>query len=72
MWPFVEQSVAQRTSENKNRGDPVTKVMFLCAIARPRYNAAGNCTFDEKLECGRLWNSLLLREQVRIKIEVNL
>ena len=27
MWPFVEQSVAQRTSENQNRGEPVTKVI---------------------------------------------
>ena len=27
MWPFVEQSVAQRTSRNRNRGDPVTKIV---------------------------------------------
>jgi hypothetical protein len=27
----------------------ITKVMFLCAVARPRYNAAGVCTFDGKI-----------------------
>ena len=30
MWPFVEQSVAQRTSMNRNRGDPVTKIVNWC------------------------------------------
>lgn len=27
----------------------IDKVMFLCAVARPRFDAAGNCTFDGKL-----------------------
>jgi hypothetical protein len=27
MWPFVEQTVAQRGSMHRNRGDPVTKVV---------------------------------------------
>ena len=29
--------------------DHLIKVMFLCAIARPRYNDAGTCIFDGKI-----------------------
>jgi hypothetical protein len=32
--------------QNKNANE---KIMFLAAIARPRYDAEGNCTFDGKL-----------------------
>lgn len=35
-----------RTSKHKNH---IVKVMFLAATARPRYDAAGNCTFDGKI-----------------------
>jgi len=35
-----------RTVQNKNSID---KVMFLAAIARPRYDEEGNCYFDGKL-----------------------
>ncbi|KAL6594954.1 hypothetical protein ACP70R_048057 [Stipagrostis hirtigluma subsp. patula] len=35
-----------RTVHNKNSID---KVMFLAAIARPRYDASGNCIFDGKI-----------------------
>jgi len=34
------------TTQNKQ---DILKVMFLCAIARPRYDANGNRTFDGKL-----------------------
>ena len=27
MWPFVEQGAAQRTSKNRERGAPVTKIV---------------------------------------------
>ena len=27
----------------------IIKVMFLCALARPRHNEAGVCTFDSKI-----------------------
>lgn len=35
-----------RTVQNKNA---IEKVMFLTALARPRYDAEGNCTFDGKI-----------------------
>ena len=35
-----------RTVQNKNSID---KVMFLAAVARPRYDEEGNCYFDGKL-----------------------
>ncbi len=33
----------------QNRDHLIKKVMFLCAIARPRYAAAGECIFDGKI-----------------------
>jgi hypothetical protein len=38
--------VPERYAQNK---DHLIKVMFLCAIARPRYDAAGECIFDGKI-----------------------
>jgi hypothetical protein len=35
-----------RTVQNKNH---IGKVMFLTAMARPRYDDKGNCTFDGKI-----------------------
>jgi hypothetical protein len=35
-----------RTVKNKNS---LGKVMFLTAIAKPRYDDEGNCTFDGKI-----------------------
>jgi hypothetical protein len=35
--------------QNAQNRDHLIKVMFLCAIARPRYDAEGNCTFDGKI-----------------------
>lgn len=34
--------------ETKNKGH-IQKIMFLSAMARPRYDAQGNCVFDEKI-----------------------
>jgi hypothetical protein len=35
-----------RTVQNKNA---IEKVMFLSAVARPRFDDEGNCTFDGKI-----------------------
>jgi hypothetical protein len=35
-----------RTVVNKQH---IIKIMFLCAVARPRFDEAGNCTFDGKI-----------------------
>jgi hypothetical protein len=40
------EKVPKRYAQNK---DHLIKVMFLCAIARPRYNAAGECILDKKI-----------------------
>lgn len=37
--------------ETKNKGH-IQKIMFLSAMARPRYDAQGNCVFDGKI---RVW-----------------
>lgn len=36
----------QREVKNKNH---IIKVMFLCTVARPRFDSNGNCTFDGKI-----------------------
>lgn len=41
-----DEVLPERNAQNR---DHLVKVMFLCAVARPRYNAAGNCTFDGKI-----------------------
>ena len=38
--------VPQRRCQNK---DHILKVMFLAVVARPRFNAQGECTFDGKI-----------------------
>jgi hypothetical protein len=40
------ENVPNRVCQNK---DHILKVMFLCAVARPRYDRNGDCTFDGKL-----------------------
>ena len=41
-----EEEDPYRTVQNKNS---IGKVMLLTAVARPRYDDAGNCTFDGKI-----------------------
>jgi hypothetical protein len=41
-----DEEIPERNAQNR---DHLLKVMFLCAVARPRFNAAGNCTFDGKI-----------------------
>ena len=41
-----DEDEPQRTVRNKNG---VGKVMFLTAVAKPRYDDEGNCTFDGKI-----------------------
>ncbi len=40
------ENVPNQVCQNK---DHILKVMFLCAVARPRYERNGECTFDGKL-----------------------
>jgi hypothetical protein len=40
-----EEEEPYRSCQSKHYID---KIMFLCAVARPRYDAEGNCTFDGK------------------------
>jgi hypothetical protein len=56
-WFFLTEK-GQRTYVTKDELAPVrrvknklhiTKVMFMCAVARPRFNNDGNCTFDGKI-----------------------
>ena len=37
MWPFVEQTVAQRSSKNRNRGDLVTKTVTCDKVVYRRF-----------------------------------
>ena len=46
MYCVPGEVVPERYCQNK---DHLIKVMFLCAIARPRYNDAGTCIFDGKI-----------------------
>jgi hypothetical protein len=41
-----DEEMPERNAQNR---DHLIKVMFLCAVAHPRYNATGNCTFDRKI-----------------------
>ena len=41
-----DEVVPERNAQNR---DHLIKVMFLCAIARPCYNPAGQCTFNGKI-----------------------
>ena len=41
-----DEDEPHRTVHNKNA---IGKVMFLTAVAKPRYDNQGNCTFDGKL-----------------------
>jgi len=41
-----EEEDPYRTVQNKNS---IGKVMLLMAVARPRYDDVGNCTFDGKI-----------------------
>ena len=43
-----EEEDPVRTIQNKNF---IGKVMFLVALARPRYDDEGNLTFDGKIGC---------------------
>lgn len=45
-YMLPEEQNPLRTMQNNNS---IGKVMFLCALARPRYDADGNCTFDGKI-----------------------
>lgn len=45
-YMLPEEEDPHRTVQNKNSID---KVMFLSAVARPRYDDEGNCTFDGKI-----------------------
>jgi hypothetical protein len=42
----TDEEAPSRYAQNH---DHIIKVMFLCAVARPRFNADGVCTFDGKL-----------------------
>jgi hypothetical protein len=42
----LDEQPPERNAQNR---DHLIKVMFLCAIARPRFNAASDCIFDGKI-----------------------
>ena len=46
MYLAPNEEAPHRTVGHKSH---ILKVMFLCAVARPRYNAQGECTFDGKI-----------------------
>lgn len=46
LYMHPDEDDPYRTVQNKNSID---KVMFLAAVARPRFDSDGNCTFDGKL-----------------------
>ena len=45
-YVFPEEEVPARFVHNKKN---MTKIMFLIAVARPKYNIGGNCYFDGKI-----------------------
>ncbi|KAE8775905.1 transposon mariner sub-class [Hordeum vulgare] len=46
MYLSHREEAPQRECKNKNH---IQKIMFLSAMARPRYDAQGNCVFDGKI-----------------------
>ena len=46
LYIATDETVPDRTCQNK---DHIMKVMFLTAVARPRFNEDGICTFDGKI-----------------------
>jgi hypothetical protein len=46
MYLVPGEAPPKRTTRHKYH---ILKVMFLAAVARPRYDGAGNCTFDGKI-----------------------
>jgi hypothetical protein len=46
LYIAIDEEAPNRFIQNKGH---ITKVMFLCAIARPRYNDNGECLFDGKI-----------------------
>ena len=50
----------------------LTKIMFLCAVARPRYDTNKNAWFGERLEFGRLGNGSRRRGHRRSEQRVRL
>jgi hypothetical protein len=45
-WLSPDEPKPHRSTHHKSH---IIKVMFLAAVARPRFNAAGECTFDGKI-----------------------
>ena len=48
-WFFISEKTLRVSCMYAQNRDHLIKVMFLCAIARPRYDAAGECIFDGKI-----------------------
>jgi hypothetical protein len=46
LYNAPDEDVPNRFVVNK---DHIIKVMFLCAVARPHFNPAGECIFDGKI-----------------------
>ena len=46
MYLAPDEEMPEQNAQNR---DHLMKVMFMCAVASPRYNATGNWTFDGKI-----------------------
>jgi hypothetical protein len=46
VWLSPDEPDPQQSTRHKSH---IIKVMFLAAVAQPRFNAAGECTFDGKI-----------------------
>ena len=67
---MADDEVIQGRSGRSKRIVP--KVMVLSAIARPKFDGDGNCTFDGKLEFGLLQRPYIYEEGLRIALKEHL
>lgn len=59
MYAAPDEQLSSQFVQNK---DQILKVMFLCAVTRPRFDENGDCTFDGKIG---LWPSFVEYTQAR-------
>ena len=63
MYQSHGKEAPHRECKHKNH---IQKIMFLSAMARPRYDAQGNYVFMARSAFGLIWSGFKLRREVKI------
>ena len=63
MYLSHRENAPHRECKHKNH---IQKIMFLSAMARPRYDAQGNYVFMARSAFGLIWSGFKLRREVKI------